>query len=76
MATANGVYRMFPAALTRKLYDPLSTPWYKRAVRMPGRIILSRPHVDSAGAGYIVTVSHSIYEGRSVCNYIVGKKDI
>jgi hypothetical protein len=30
----------------------------------PGKIILSPPYLDSGGAGYIVTVSHTIYEGK------------
>lgn len=57
---------MYPATLTHKLYDPTSTPWYTQAMRLPGRIILTRPYVDMAGAGYVVSMAHSVYEGRSV----------
>jgi len=33
----------------------------------PGQIVLTAPYLDLGGAGYIVTVSHTIYEGRLVC---------
>lgn len=66
VATPDGAMRMFPAALTRKRYEPSQSHWYRQATRLPGRIMLTRPYVDTAGAGFIVTVSHSIYEGRWV----------
>ncbi|XP_067929353.1 VWFA and cache domain-containing protein 1-like [Watersipora subatra] len=65
IATTTGVYRMFPASLTHKHYDPTQTNWYRQASALPGRITLSRPHIDTAGSGFTVALSHSIYEGRS-----------
>lgn len=64
ISTWRGVYRMYPATLTNKLYEPASTLWYKQAASLPGRITLTRPYIDTAGAGLVVTISHSIYEGR------------
>lgn len=39
---------------------------YMRAMESPGQIVLTAPYLDVGGAGYIVTVSHTIYEGKSV----------
>ena len=30
----------------------------------PGQVQLTAPYLDVGGAGYIVTISHSIYEGQ------------
>ena len=62
---------MFPATLTRKLDDTPQRHWYMQAMRLPGRIMLTRPYVDIAGSGYMVTLSHSIYEGRYVLAFMV-----
>jgi len=39
---------------------------YLRALEYPGRITLTAPYLDVGGAGYIVTISHTIYEGKYV----------
>jgi len=39
---------------------------YMRAMEYPGQIVFTAPYLDLGGAGYIVTVSHTIYEGRLV----------
>ncbi|XP_006825614.1 VWFA and cache domain-containing protein 1-like [Saccoglossus kowalevskii] len=38
---------------------------YIRAMENPGQVTLSAPYLDVGGAGYIVTLSHSVYEGKS-----------
>ena len=32
----------------------------------PGNVVVTSPYLDLGGAGYIVTVSHTIYEGKLV----------
>ena len=39
---------------------------FMRAVEYRGQIVLSAPYLDLGGAGYIVTVSHAVYEGQLV----------
>ena len=39
---------------------------YMRAMEYHGQIVLSAPYLDLGGAGYIVTMSHTIYEGKLV----------
>ena len=35
---------------------------YMRAMEYPGQAVLTAPYLDLGGAGYIVTVSHTIYD--------------
>ena len=44
----------------------INTVRYMRAMEYPGRIVLSAPYLDLGGAGYIVTMSHTVYEGKLV----------
>lgn len=63
-ATSTGVFLMYPGAMLDKFYDPTKRPWFTSARLHPGRVVLSAPYLDAGGAGYIVTVSHTIYEGK------------
>ena len=42
---------------------------YERAMEFPGQVSLTAPYLDIGGAGYIVTISHTIYEGQLVVFY-------
>lgn len=64
VATPSGVFRTFPGILFDKTYDPIKQPWYERAMEFPGQVSLTAPYLDIGGAGYIVTISHTIYEGQ------------
>jgi len=57
---------MYPGTLLNKAYDPAKRQWYMQAMEHPGQIVLTSPYLDLGGAGYIVTVSHTIYEGTLV----------
>ena len=37
---------------------------YERAMEFPGQVSLTAPYLDIGGAGYIVTISHTVYEGQ------------
>jgi len=39
---------------------------YMRASEYPGQTVLTAPYLDVGGAGYIVTISHTIYERKLV----------
>ncbi|XP_064624547.1 VWFA and cache domain-containing protein 1-like isoform X2 [Lineus longissimus] len=65
VATPSGVFRMYPGTLMHNNYAPDKRPWYTRAMEYPGDVTLTAPYLDVGGAGYIVTVSHSIYEGKA-----------
>ncbi|XP_046344826.2 VWFA and cache domain-containing protein 1-like [Haliotis rufescens] len=64
VATPSGVFRMFPGTLLDKTFDPTKRSWYTRAMEFPGHVTLTAPYLDVGGAGYIVTISHTIFEGK------------
>ncbi|KFM76624.1 VWFA and cache domain-containing protein 1, partial [Stegodyphus mimosarum] len=64
IATFNGVFQVYPATLIDKSYDPTRRDWYIRALEHPGKIILTAPYLDVGGAGYVITLSHTIFEGK------------
>lgn len=65
VATPSGVFYVYPGTLINKLYDPTSRDWYTRAVKYPGMVTVTAPYLDRGGAGYIVTISHTVYEGNA-----------
>nr|XP_045607175.1 VWFA and cache domain-containing protein 1-like [Procambarus clarkii] len=64
-AAPSGVTLMYPGTLLDRTYDPRSQAWYLGALSTPGKVVVSVPYLDPGGAGYIVTVSHTVYQGRS-----------
>lgn len=64
IASPNGVFLVFPGGMIDKVLDPTKRLWYERAVEYPGQIVVTAPYLDENGAGYIVTISHTIYEGK------------
>ena len=64
MTTANGVFLLYPGALMDKTFEPTRRDWYVKAVKNPGKIVFTAPYLDVGGAGYIVTVSHTILEPK------------
>ncbi|MBV96623.1 VWFA and cache domain-containing protein 1, partial [Eschrichtius robustus] len=61
IATPNGVLRIYPGSLMDKAFDPTRRQWYLHAVANPGLISLTGPYLDIGGAGYVVTISHTIH---------------
>lgn len=53
---------MFPGTLLDRSFDPRSQSWYLNALSSPGKVVVSPPYLDPGGAGYIVTVSHTVYQ--------------
>lgn len=64
VATPSGVLVSFPSSPIEDSFDPTRRHWYTRAMEFPGQVVLSAPYLDVGGAGYIVTLSHTIHEGR------------
>ncbi|XP_067627301.1 VWFA and cache domain-containing protein CG16868 [Eurosta solidaginis] len=65
MATVNGVLQVYPGCLLSTNYDPTRRPWFRKSLQQPGKIITTEPYLDAGGAGYIVTIAHTIFEGKS-----------
>lgn len=62
-STVNGVLQMFPGCALSYDMEPIRRPWFVKALQHPGRLVLTEPYLDAAGAGYIVTLAHTIHEG-------------
>lgn len=64
-ATMNGVVQIYPGCLLSYDLEPIRRPWFVKAMQHPGQIVMTEPYLDAGGAGYIVTISHTVYEGKS-----------
>ena len=53
---------MYPGTLLESMYDPRGKSWYLNAINSPGNVVISPPYLDPGGAGFIVTVSHTVYQ--------------
>ncbi|KAJ8322176.1 hypothetical protein KUTeg_000647 [Tegillarca granosa] len=65
IATVDGIVRMYPGVEIKKDYDPKLRPWYWRTIAEKGKMVLSAPYKDAWGSGYLITLSKTIFEGRS-----------
>lgn len=63
-ASPSGVLIEYPSTVRPASFDPLRRPWYQRALEFPGQIVVTGPTLDPSGAGYVVSVSHTIVEGK------------
>ncbi|XP_063283945.1 VWFA and cache domain-containing protein 1 isoform X1 [Pelobates fuscus] len=66
IATPNGVLRIYPGSLMDKAFDPTRRQWYLHALANPGLITFTGPYLDVGGAGYVVTISHTIHSSSSL----------
>lgn len=65
VAAASGAMEIYPGIVLDSELDPKRRAWYGKALEYPGKIVLTSPYLDAGGAGYVVTLSHTVYEGRS-----------
>ncbi|XP_042881004.1 VWFA and cache domain-containing protein 1-like isoform X1 [Penaeus japonicus] len=62
-AAPSGVTLMYPGTLLDQMFDPRSQAWYLNALANPGKVVVSAPYLDPGGAGHIITISHTVYQG-------------
>lgn len=60
IVTGSGAVIMYPGGVVDHRLDVLHRHWYLRAVQHIGLTTLSPPYLDSAGAGYVVTLSFAM----------------
>uniref|UniRef100_A0A4W3HXJ0 Cache domain containing 1 n=1 Tax=Callorhinchus milii TaxID=7868 RepID=A0A4W3HXJ0_CALMI len=66
IATPNGVLRIYPGSLMDKAFDATRRQWYLHAMANPALITFTGPYLDVGGAGYVVTLSHTIHSSSSL----------
>ncbi|EDW02131.1 VWFA and cache domain-containing protein CG16868 [Drosophila grimshawi] len=65
IASVSGVLQLYPGCLLSSNYDATRRTWFRQAMAQPGRIVSTAPYLDAGGAGYIVTIAHTIFEGKA-----------
>eukprot|EP00092_Neocalanus_flemingeri_P025509 GFUD01027657.1.p1 GENE.GFUD01027657.1~~GFUD01027657.1.p1 ORF type:complete len:1354 (+),score=262.26 GFUD01027657.1:1877-5938(+) len=68
VATPRGVQLSYPGAPVPAGTDPTASSWYRAAVEMSGLLVVSPPRLDVGGAGYIVTLSQTVFDGPDGAN--------
>jgi hypothetical protein len=60
----NGVLQVYPGCMLDTNFEASRRPWYVKAIHARGKIAITEPYLDAAGAGYVVTISYALYEKR------------
>lgn len=60
IVTGSGAVMMYPGGVVDHRVDVLRHSWYHRATQTPGLVTVTPPYLDSAGAGYVITLSIAI----------------
>lgn len=63
ITSMNGIILMFPGfPLPSNDFDPSRRSWFQKAMENVGKLTITNPYLDLGGSGYIVTISHVIFE--------------
>lgn len=62
-ASTNGVMQVYPGCILDPNFEPSRRPWFKKAMENPGQISITEPYLDAGGAGYVVSISYTIFAG-------------
>ncbi|XP_013420899.1 VWFA and cache domain-containing protein 1 [Lingula anatina] len=65
IGTMDGLMRLLPGLQLTKNYDHTRRAWFKRTLTYKGTNVVSPPYLDVWGSGYVITLSHTLYEGKS-----------
>lgn len=64
VASMNGVLQIFPGCSLDVNFEATRRPWFIKAMESKGMIAITEPYLDAGGAGFIVSVSYTIFEDR------------
>lgn len=66
ITSMNGIILMFPGfPLPSNDFDPSRRSWFQKTMENVGKLTITNPYLDLGGSGYIVTISHAIFETTS-----------
>lgn len=68
VSSVNGVLQVFPGCTLSMNFEASRRPWYVKALEARGKIAITEPYLDAAGAGYVVSISYAVYEKRYSSN--------
>nr|XP_039253607.1 VWFA and cache domain-containing protein 1-like isoform X1 [Styela clava] len=61
IGTRSGMVRFYPGTNITSSYDPITRIWYELALAYPDMRVFSLPYKDVAGAGNVITISHTVH---------------
>lgn len=62
ITSMNGIMLIYPGFSLPNDFDPSRRSWFQKAMENTGKLIITPAYLDIGGAGYIVTISHVIFE--------------
>lgn len=66
IGTETGIFIKWPMTQMVKGYDPRQRPWYKDAVRQPGKTIITSPYIAASSKNMVVTIARMTKDGKGV----------
>ena len=70
MATANGLYAMYPATKLNEDFNHMATDWYNAALARKNHLVITPPRNNEFGRCDVITIAHTILEGKSMAHSI------
>lgn len=61
-ATLSGALLLYPGCALPNDFDMSRRLWYQKVMDNPDKMVISEPYLDACGSGYVVTISHAIYQ--------------
>lgn len=62
ITSMNGIILMYPGFPLPNDFDPSRRSWFRKTMENIGKLTITNPYLDLGGSGYIVTISHVIFE--------------
>lgn len=64
VASTSGVLQVYPGCSLDVNFEATRRPWFMKAMESKGKIAITEPYLDAGGAGYVVSVSYTIFESK------------
>lgn len=64
VAGMNGVLQIFPGCSLDLNFEASRRPWFIKAMESKGKLAVTEPYLDYGGAGYVVSVSYTIFDSE------------
>ena len=64
VASMNGVLQVFPGCVLDVNFEATRRPWFIKAMESKENIAITEPYFDAGGAGWVVSVSYTIFETK------------
>lgn len=62
VTSMNGIILMFPGFPIPNDFDPSRRSWFQKTMENVDKLTITNPYLDLGGAGYVITISHAIFE--------------